>query len=83
MAYPTYKAVQWCCGPWTITDDHSFPIRTHDSYAQFSTKKEAEYCRELMERAYHEGQDDIRKSFKALLDIEEPEDAIGYQGLAG
>ena len=70
-----YNRTQFTTGEYSVCDKHGFPIQTHDSYAKFNTSQQEDWCAELMERAFYEGQDSLRKNLRELLGVTEPEEA--------
>lgn len=60
---------------WVIVDREDDPIRTHNGFAFFSYKAQAEWCVELMRNAFHLGVDSNKRALRDLLDLPHPDDA--------
>lgn len=60
-------------GSWLISDQYGYPIRTHDGFAQFSSKQEAEWAVEYMNRAFSDGEESVQRKLRETLGIAEGE----------
>lgn len=59
---------------WVIVDRDDDPIRTHNGFAFFSYKAQAEWCAELMGGAFHCGVETNKRALRDLLGVAEVTD---------
>lgn len=56
-------------GSWTVVDRSGYPLRTHDGFAVFASKQQADWAAELMGHAFAHGAEAAQGLIREALGI--------------